>query len=84
MAVIVPKHGEEGSVARTLLAMSDNVRDVATNSDNGFAFVVPDYLYDRYLNGGVKDEPEQPSEEIVRRRPGRPRKVTQAPAKEGD
>lgn len=82
MALIFPKHGEEGSVARTLLAMSDNVRDVAVDTDNGFAFLVPEYLYERYLAGEVKEEAAPVSEEIVRRRPGRPRKV--APAKEGD
>lgn len=85
MAYIYPKHGEEASIARVLLALADNPRDVATNSDNGIAFVVPEDLYQRYLKGtAVQDEDElsQPSGEIVRRRPGRPRKVQ--PAKEGD
>ena len=85
MAVIYPRHGEEGSVARTLLAMCDNVNDVRTNTDNGLVFVVPDYLYDRYVNGGIGEEEEaEPvvSEEVQRRRPGRPRKVV--PPKEGD
>ena len=85
MAVIVPKHGEEASVARTLLAMADDVAHVLTNTDNGLVFVVPDYLHDRYVNGGTGKEepPEAPlSEEAQRRRPGRPRKVV--PPKEGD
>lgn len=82
MAMIFPKHGQEAAIASLLLSLADNPRDVATNSDSGLAFVVPDYLYQKYLSGGVKDEPEQVTEEIVRRRPGRPRKVQ--PAKEGD
>lgn len=85
MAVVYPKPGDEGSVARTLLAMADDVQDVRTNTDNGFVFVVPDYLYDRYINGGTGEEEEaEPvvSEEVQRRRPGRPRKVQ--PPKEGD
>jgi hypothetical protein len=85
MAVIFPKNGEESSVARTLLAMADNVQDVRTNTDNGLTFVVPDYLYERYINGGIGEEEEaEPvvSEEVQRRRPGRPRKTV--PPKEGD
>lgn len=85
MAVIQPKHGEEASVARTLLAMADDVNDVRTNTDNGLVFVVPDYLHDRYVKGGMGEEVEaEPvlSEEVQRRRPGRPRKVV--PPKEGD
>jgi hypothetical protein len=81
MAVVYPKHGEEGSVARTLLAMADNVRDVKTDTDNGLVFIVPDYLHDRYVNQGVEPEPVA-DEEVQRRRPGRPRKAQ--PPKEGD
>lgn len=84
MAVIFPKHGDEANVARTLLAMADDVQDVRTNTDSGLTFIVPDYLYERYVNQGSQPaEPElQADEETVRRRPGRPRKVQ--PAKEGD
>ena len=85
MAVIYPKHGKEAETARTLLAMADDVQDVRTNTDNGFSFVVPDYLYERFVNGGTgtqESEPDEESPEIPRRRPGRPRKVV--PAKEGD
>lgn len=87
MAVIFPRHGEEASVARTLLAMADNVFDVKTNTDNGLCFVVPDYLHERYVNGGIGEEEEEvvdspPSEDVQRRRPGRPRKIV--PPKEGD
>lgn len=86
MAVIYPRVGKEAETARTLLAMADDVQDVKTNTDNGFAFVVPEYLHDRFVNGGVgqdeqDDGPALP-EEVVRRRPGRPRKAQ--PAKEGD
>lgn len=86
MAVVYPKPNHEAETARTLLAMADDVNDVRTNTDNGLSFVVPDYLYDRYLTGGtgVEEDPEPAplSDEVQRRRPGRPRKVV--PAKEGD
>ncbi len=83
MAVIFPKHGEEARVAQRLLALADNVHDVKTNTDSGLAFVVPDDLYERYLAvDEVVDEEPAASDELVRRRPGRPRKIQ--PAKEGD
>lgn len=85
MAVIYPRHGEEASIARTLLAMADDAMDVKTNTDNGLAFIVPDYLHDRYVNGGIGEEDDPApalSEEVQRRRPGRPRKIQ--PPKEGD
>jgi hypothetical protein len=85
MPVIVPKHGDESPVARTLLAMADDARDVKTNSDNGFSFLVPDYLYERYVNGGTGEgngQETEVTEEVQRRRPGRPRKTQ--PPKEGD
>lgn len=82
MAEIYPKHGEEKLIAQRLLALADNVMDVKTSYDNGLAFIVPEDLYDKYLAvDAVADEPE-PSEEVQRRRPGRPRKAQ--PAKEGD
>lgn len=84
MAVIFPKHGEEAKVAQRLLALADNVHDVKTNTDSGLAFIVPDDLYEKYL--AVDEVAEEPipanSDELVRRRPGRPRKAQ--PAKEGD
>lgn len=84
MAVIFPKHGEEAKVAQRLLALADNVHDVKTNTDSGLAFIVPDDLYEKYLavDEVVEDETPAASDELVRRRPGRPRKAQ--PAKEGD
>lgn len=88
MAIIYPRSGAERDVAIALLAMSDNPRDVQTNSDSGLAFVVPEYLYERYLNGGVGPQETDPDEntpvapELARRRPGRPRRAQ--PVKEGD
>lgn len=81
MAEIYPKHGEEKQVAQRLLALADNVRDVKTSMDNGLAFIVPEYLYTKYL---AVDEvvADEPSEDTLRRRPGRPRKAQ--PVKEGD
>lgn len=88
MAIVYPKPGTERDVAIALLAMSDNPRDVATTTDSGLAFIVPEYLYERYLNGGTGAQEPEPTHEVgmeselVRRRPGRPRKSQ--PAKEGD
>ena len=82
---VYPKPGDEASVARTLLAMADDPSHVRTSTDNGLAFIVPEYLMDRYVNGGIGVEEEaEPvvSEEVQRRRPGRPRKIV--PPKEGD
>lgn len=82
MAEIYPKYGQEKEVAQRLLALADDVMQVRTSYDNGLAFIVPEDLYAKYLAvDAVVDEPE-PSEEVQRRRPGRPRKVV--PAKEGD
>ncbi len=52
MAVIVPGKGETKQVVQHLLELADDPRDVATTSDgpDGVSFVVPDELYDRYLN----------------------------------
>lgn len=81
---VYPKHGEEGNVARTLLALADDPMHVKTITDNGFAFLVPEYLLDRYVRSTVAQEekPDALGDEQVRRRPGRPRKAV-AP-KEGD
>lgn len=81
MAEIYPKHGEEKQVAQRLLALADNVNDVKTSMDNGLAFIVPEDLYQRYLDVDEVVEAE-PTEEMRRRRPGRPRKAV--PVKEGD
>lgn len=82
MAVIVPKHGEEKQVAQRLLALTDNVFDVKTTTDNGLAFIVPEELYLKYLQVDeiLDEEPVDPDQ--VKRRPGRPRKV--AVPKEGE
>lgn len=82
MAEIYPKHGEEKLIAQRLLALAKDPMEVRTSYDNGLAFIVPEDLYVKYLAvDAVVDEPE-PSEEVQRRRPGRPRKAQ--PAKEGD
>jgi hypothetical protein len=81
---VYPKPGEEAIVARQLLALADDVQHVRTSTDDGFAFLVPEYLLDRYV-AAQADEDEQPTEvtpEQQRRRPGRPRKAQ--PVSEGD
>ena len=83
MAVVYPKPGQEKQVAQRLLALAKDVQDVRTTTDDGFAFLIPDYLFELYStpDSPVDDSPVL-SEDQLRRRPGRPRKVM--PAKEGD
>lgn len=71
-------------MAQRLLALANDPMEVRTAHDDRLAFVVPDDLYERYLNGDTKAAEPEPeiTEEMVRRRPGRPRKVM--PAKESD
>lgn len=83
MAVVYPKPGQEKETAQRLLALAKDVRDIRTNTDDGLAFIVPDDLYELFR---MPDEPADDTsvltEDQVRRRPGRPRKVV--PPKEGD
>lgn len=85
MAVVYPIPGREKETAQALLALADDPMVVRTSYEDRLAFVVPQELYERYINQDVrapKEEPAALSEDQVRRRPGRPRKT--APAKEGD
>lgn len=84
MAVIFPAYGKQGDIARTLLALADDPADVKTNTDNGFAFLVSEELYERYLNSL---EPKQATPADVQkeaRRPGRPRKSQPVAEPEGE
>jgi len=82
MAEIYPAHGKEKEIAQRLLALADDPMVVRTSYDNGLAFIVPEDLYAKYLAVDAVVESEPASEEVQRRRPGRPRKVV--PPKEGD
>jgi hypothetical protein len=84
MAVIYARHGKEAEIARTLLALADDVQDVKTNTDHGFAFIVPDDLYERYLASFEVPEETPADVEQAKRRPGRPRKSVPAAEPEGD
>lgn len=84
MAEIYPPHGKEKEIAQRLLALADDPMAVRASYDNGLAFIVPDELYAKYLAVDAVVDEEPPSEDTIRRRPGRPRKVAPAPAKEGD
>lgn len=80
MAEIYPKYGDEKRIAQVLLALADNVMDVRTTSDSGFAFVVPEDLHEKFLRheAGIREEEAVvPNTDLVKRRPGRPRKVDQ-------
>jgi len=76
MAVVYPPRGKDKDkeTAQLLLALADDPRDVGTNTDNGFAFIVPDYLHELYLEA-LKPEVEPVVADQFKRRPGRPRKV---------
>lgn len=84
-AVVYPVPGKEKEMAKALLALAKDPMEVRTTYEDRLAFLVPQELYDRYVGGDVR-EPEPVadvlSEEQVRRRPGRPRKVK--PAEESD
>lgn len=84
MAVIYAKYGQEGNIARTLLALADNPMDVRTTTDHGLAFLVPEDLYERYL--ASQETPEETPADVERaaRRPGRPRKALPVAEQEGD
>jgi len=84
MAVIYPPRGKDKDkeTAQLLLALANNRRDVKTNTDNGFAFIVPEYLHELYLEA-LKPEVEPVVADQFKRRPGRPRKVNVVEA-EGD
>ena len=83
MAVIFPAYGKQGELARTLLALADDPLDVKTNTDNGFAFLVSEELYERYLDS-LEPKTETPADvEKAARRPGRPRKAA-VPAAENE
>ncbi|MGH7252268.1 MAG: hypothetical protein ACREIE_00575 [Nitrospiraceae bacterium] len=77
MPVVYPVRGEDKRTAVLLLSLADDPRDVGTSTDDGFAFIVPDYLYAKYVAGnGVVSEPAGPADAgLAKRRPGRPRKV---------
>lgn len=88
MAEIFPKPGDEKRVAQALLALADNVYDVRTSHGDGFAFVVPEELYAKFLahEQGIREDQDAdapvPNIDVVKRRPGRPRKIAE-PAEEG-
>lgn len=84
MAVIYAKYGQEKDLANLLLGLADDVLHVRTNTDNGLAFLVPEYLYERYLESFEEPEPTLADVEQVKRRPGRPRKSVPAPAETED
>lgn len=44
MNLIIPADGEAQQVAADLLSLAESPAHVATNTDAGLAFVVPDYL----------------------------------------
>lgn len=59
MATVVPEKGKTREVAKKLLALTDNANDVMTTADgpDGVSFVVPDDLYDKYMD----DEEQAPA-----------------------
>lgn len=72
MAEIHPKFSELKETAAVLIALSDDPAQVRTSTQGGFHFIVPEDVFDRYvdmLHAEQEPEPEKPA-----KRPGRPRK----------
>lgn len=84
MATVVPKYGKESEVARLLLNLADDPRDVKTNTDDGFVFLVPDELHAKYLKATEDPDPGPTNAEQAKRRPGRPRREAPEAEKDGD
>jgi hypothetical protein len=84
MAVVYPKFGDEKRIAQVLLALADSVYDVRTSSDEGLAFVIPDELHAKFVahESGLAEPEPVANTDLVKRRPGRPRKVAE-PVEEG-
>lgn len=63
MALIVPSKGETRQVAKLLLSLTDDPRDIATTAEgpDGVSFVVPDELHDKYLDA-LEDVDKAPAE----------------------
>lgn len=74
MAKVYPRHGKEKETAQLLLALAGDPREVGTETDDGFAFVVPDELHQKYLDAIADPDPGPTNAEQAKRRPGRPRK----------
>lgn len=84
MAVIFAKYGRERDIAATLLHLADDVNDVRTNTDSGLSFVVPEYLYEKYLAHTTVVDETPAGVDQAKRRPGRPRKALPALETEGE
>lgn len=76
MAYVRPALGKDKETAQILLALADDPREVGTETTDGFAFVVGDELYAKYLAYVDSEKvPRVPVSDPTaeRRRPGRPR-----------
>jgi hypothetical protein len=72
--ILAPTPKEFPELARTLLDLADSVYHVQTTTDTPtLGLVIPDYLYQRYMDYLDLSESSSP-EEPKRRGPGRPRK----------
>lgn len=72
----MPGDGDHEQVAKDLLSLARSVWDVQTNTDNGLAFAVPDYLAELYAESMQLVEAADPADSVqpVARKRGRPRK----------
>lgn len=87
---IFPEQSEIKAVAKLLLELADHPRQVTTTLDPTVGFIVPEWLYELFVqvwdtklgNVGrdvipaaeIVSEPNETIEPVARRKPGRPRK----------
>lgn len=75
MATVVPEKGQTREVAKKLLALAADPNDIKTTADgpDGVTFIVPDDLYDKYVDDGEQDPAENADDGTpTPRRRGRP------------
>lgn len=87
MAVVKPAMGKEKETAQLLLALANDPREVGTETNDGFAYVVPDWLHDKYVE--FLESEKVPRVSVAdptaeRRRPGRPRGTKNVEPAEGE
>lgn len=75
MATVVPEKGQTREVAKKLLALTEDANDIKTTADgpDGVIFIIPDDLYDKYMEGEEQAPADATDEGVAApKRRGRP------------